>query len=134
VQLLKRLKAYGSISITQGNLLDSLQSPMAHIPPSFGRVGFSYDYRAIFLDAYVLFNGAKPISYYNLGGEDNEQYAPAFGTPAWATCNLKGSFKINQIITAQAGIENILDTNYRTFASGINAPGRNFYFALRCNF
>ncbi len=34
----------------------------------------------------------------------------------------------------QGGIENILDTEYRTFASGINAPGRNFYAAVRVEF
>jgi hypothetical protein len=31
-------------------------------------------------------------------------------------------------------IENILDTQYRTFASGINAGGRNFYLGGKYNF
>ena len=31
-------------------------------------------------------------------------------------------------------IENILDTQYRTFSSGINAPGRNIYAGLHYTF
>jgi len=31
-------------------------------------------------------------------------------------------------------IENILDRNYRYFASGFSAPGRNYVIALRTSF
>jgi hemoglobin/transferrin/lactoferrin receptor protein len=34
----------------------------------------------------------------------------------------------------QAGVENILDKNYRYFASGISAPGRNLVLAIRYNY
>ena len=34
----------------------------------------------------------------------------------------------------QLGVYNLLDTQYRTFASGINAPGRNIQTALRYAF
>jgi hemoglobin/transferrin/lactoferrin receptor protein len=33
----------------------------------------------------------------------------------------------------QAGIENITDKNYRYFASGFSAPGRNFIVAVRAS-
>jgi hemoglobin/transferrin/lactoferrin receptor protein len=54
--------------------------------------------------------------------------------PAWFTLNLNASYNIHKNIIIQVGIENILDTQYRTFASGINAPGRNFQVAVRAKF
>ena len=71
---------------------------------------------------------------YNLLGEDNQQYATADGTPAWFTLNLRAQYELPKYCILQAGIENILDTQYRAFASGINAPGRNVYFSLRLRY
>jgi hemoglobin/transferrin/lactoferrin receptor protein len=68
-----------------------------------------------------------------LNGEDNEQYATSAGMPAWMTANFRVSYKFNDMLNVQAGVDNILDTQYRAFRSGINAPGRNIYAALRFN-
>jgi hemoglobin/transferrin/lactoferrin receptor protein len=51
--------------------------------------------------------------------------------PSWFTINIRGGYKIGKVLTVQVGIDNILDTQYRVFASGINAPGRNFFITLR---
>ena len=67
-------------------------------------------------------------------GEDNQQYATVDGTPAWFTLNLRAQYEFKKYATIQAGIENILDTQYRTFASGINAPGRNVFLTLRLRY
>ena len=56
------------------------------------------------------------------------------GMPAWFTLNLKGSYNVTQNVTLQAGVENLLDTEYRMFASGISAPGRNIFVAARVGF
>ena len=74
-----------------------------------------------------------------MDGEDNIDYATVKGAdgeglPAWFTLNVKGSYNLSKNFTLQAGIENILDTEYRIFASGINAPGRNVYAAVRVSF
>ena len=54
--------------------------------------------------------------------------------PAWETYNLKTAFTILPKATLYVGVENILDTQYRVFASGINAPGRNIYSGLKYEF
>jgi hemoglobin/transferrin/lactoferrin receptor protein len=54
--------------------------------------------------------------------------------PAWETYNVKTSVEVYHNATLFAGVENILDTQYRTFSSGINAPGRNIYGGFRYNF
>jgi len=47
---------------------------------------------------------------------------------------LYATYKITSTISIQGGIENILDTHYKQFASGVSALGRNFTLALRGKF
>lgn len=82
----------------------------------------------------MLFNGKKKLKDYAASGEDNLQYAPASGIPAWQTYNIKSSVSLFSGATLFAGLENILDLQYRTFSSGINAPGRNIYGGLKYDF
>ena len=102
-----------------------------HIAPYYGKVGLNYSKSIFAIEAYLLYNGKKDIDSYLLNGEDNEQYAPAGGMPSWETYNAKASVTIFKHATLFAGVENILDTQYRTFASGMNAAGRNVYGGLK---
>jgi hemoglobin/transferrin/lactoferrin receptor protein len=132
IQLVKALFFEGTFNFTQGSIYNNSQKqPMAHIAPIFGKVGFSYQSKRADLEFYMLYNGKKKAKDYSPGGEDNLQYAPADGTPSWQTYNLKMAFYAMRRLTVFAGVENILDTQYRTFSSGINAPGRNFYMGLK---
>jgi hemoglobin/transferrin/lactoferrin receptor protein len=49
---------------------------------------------------------------------------------------MRGSYRLlkNNALGLNAGIDNILDRNYRTFASGISGAGRNFWFSLSYDF
>jgi hemoglobin/transferrin/lactoferrin receptor protein len=51
--------------------------------------------------------------------------------PAWFTLNMRASYAITEKILFQLAAENLLDRNYRVFASGFSAPGRNFVITLR---
>jgi hemoglobin/transferrin/lactoferrin receptor protein len=97
----------------------------------YGRAGARWHNSRASLEGNVLFNGRKKLEDYNLEGEDNLQYAPANGMPAWLTFNMRGSYRFGKYLSLQAGIDNIMDLQYRNFASGINAPGRNFWLTLR---
>lgn len=113
---------------------DGSQRPLDHIAPYFGKVGLTYTFNKLNLEGYMLYNGKKDIKDYSTSGEDNAQYAPANGMPAWETYNFKAGFQVLKGGTLFAGVENILDTQYRVFASGINAPGRNFYGGIKYTF
>ena len=113
---------------------DGSQRPLDHIAPYFGKVGLSYTHNKLNLEGYMLYNGKKDIQDYSTSGEDNAQYAPANGIPAWETYNFKAGFQVLKGGTFFAGVENILDTQYRVFASGINAPGRNIYGGIKYTF
>lgn len=144
VALSRNFSANGTVTYTYGNIIGrhgEKNEPLDHIAPLFGRVGFAFasDSRKIHAEVFSLFNGKKPLSRYNLNGEDNIGYATILGMdgeglPAWFTLNLSLSWSPNRYVTLYGGIDNILDTEYRVFASGINAPGRNFYCALRLSF
>ena len=110
------------------------KAPLDHIAPYFGKIGIMYANSRANIEAYLLYNGKKKRSDYSSSGEDNLQYAPVNGMPAWETYNVKTSFEVYHNATLFAGVENILDTQYRTFSSGINAPGRNIYGGFRHNF
>ena len=38
------------------------------------------------------------------------------------------------MLLAQVGLENILDVHYKTYSSGISAPGRNLILTLQASF
>ncbi len=128
------LAMYASFTYTKGRIGGDSQKPLDHIPPMYGKFGARWHNTRGSVEAFVLFNGKKKLEDYNLEGEDNLQYAPRTGMPAWYTANLRGAYKLSRNLTLQAGIDNIFDTNYRTFASGINAPGRNFWVTVRAGF
>jgi hemoglobin/transferrin/lactoferrin receptor protein len=71
---------------------------------------------------------------YNPNGEDNQQYATPEGMPSWFTLNAKFELNMGKQWQTQISLENIFDRNYRYFASGISAPGRNLSIALRKSF
>jgi hemoglobin/transferrin/lactoferrin receptor protein len=124
-----------TFNYTLGRIIeDNEKLPLDHIAPFYGKIGFNYTKKQYGLEVYMLYNGKKDIKNYLLNGEDNEQYAPPGGMPAWETYNAKGSVVLFKNATLFVGVENILDTQYRTFASGMNAPGRNLYSGLKYSF
>jgi hemoglobin/transferrin/lactoferrin receptor protein len=136
IDLTTALNLYSSINYTYGRLKPNKGSkvPLDHIPPVYGKTALSYFQKIVSAEIYALYNGWKKLKDYNTGGEDNLQYATPDGMPSWFTLNFKTTIRLHEKLSLQAGVENILDRNYRQFASGFSAPGRNFIFALRSNF
>lgn len=107
--------------------------PLDHIPPVMGKTSLTYQHKIFNTEMYLLYNGWKHLNQYNADGEDNAQYATADGMPSWMTLNWKGSIQVVKRLQVQLGVENILDRNYRAFASGFSSAGRNFLVGLRAN-
>lgn len=127
------IRLSGNLNYTYGRIkTDSSDYPLDHIPPAFGKLSILYHKQKLQFEFFSLFNGDKSIKDYNLQGEDNQQYATANGTPAWFTLNVRSGYELgDNKIQIQAGIDNILDRNYRYFASGISASGRNFWICVK---
>lgn len=130
-----KLSISAGLNYTFGRIIkDSGNIPLDHIPPLYGNVSCEYSLKKIKATLSMLFNGKKKIGDYYLNGEDNEKYAPKDGMPAWYIINFRTTSIITRNLNVNAGIENLLDTQYRTFASGINSAGRNYYISLNYNF
>jgi len=110
---------------------DSVAMPLDHIPPLVLRMQLAYTRQKLGIDVIVNGHGTKKLTDYNLSGEDNQQYATPTGMPAWVVGNVRVRYKLNKNITVMAGVDNVMDTQYRVFASGINAPGRNVFAVVR---
>ena len=123
-----QLQPNGNYALVQSKVSTK---PLDHIPPAFGKMSIGYDNQKLYAELNMLFNGWKKLDQYNADGEDNAQYATAKGTPAWQTLNIKTGLQVHQRLGIHAGIENIFDLNYRYFASGFSAPGRNYIVSLR---
>jgi hemoglobin/transferrin/lactoferrin receptor protein len=121
-------------NLTQGrSISDNSGKPLDHIPPAYGRVFCSYVEQKWGIEIYSIFNGWKRLEDYSDSGEDNLQYATSKGMPSWYTLNVKANYKVSSKLHIYGSIENLLDLQYRYFASGINAGGRNLSFTLRWN-
>lgn len=131
-QITEKFSTDFSMNYTYGRVkTDSADVPLDHIPPFMAHIGAKYTLEKFSANFFVNYNGWKKAKNYSTSGEDNAQYAPVEGMPAWFTANLRVSYKVYKYITIQSGIDNIFDTQYRTFSSGINAPGRNIFAVIR---
>lgn len=110
---------------------DTSDAPLDHIPPFMARLQCTYTKNKFRGDLIGQYNSWKKIEDYYLNGEDNEQYATIEGMPAWIVFNARLSYQLHKNLMLQAGCDNLFDMQYRVFASGINAPGRNFMLSLR---
>ena len=135
IKLFYNTQLQGTYTYTKGTYNNgTISMPLDHIPPTYGRVGLKKGADKFNVEGYVLFNGWKHISDYNLNGEDNELYATPDGMPSWMTVNFSSYYTPNKKLSLGLQIENIADKNYRYFASGISAVGRNFIVSCRLSF
>lgn len=138
----KSFKLASNLNIQSGKEKDiatGMDFSPTHVAPTFGSIQLVYKKDALQLSAYMNYQGE--ISYQNLAlseRADAHVYAKdANGNPfaaSWTTLNLKATYAINKIFTLDAGIENLFDTRYRPYSSGITAPGRNIFGTLRVKF
>jgi hemoglobin/transferrin/lactoferrin receptor protein len=130
------VSVYGTYNYTHARIvMDSVSAiPLDHIPPAFGKLGMQITDKKFRGDLFVNYSAWKRIADYNPFGEDNQAYALPEGMPSWYTVNARVTYQFNKMFSVQVTCENILDRNYRVFASNISAPGRNFIFTLRGNF
>lgn len=125
---------YNFIGGTEEN--DDIEVPVRHVAPSFGNVHLMFNKEKFRLDAFINYNGE--LSYDQLAPSEIEKdyiYAlDANGkpySPAWYTLNLRTQIQFNRSTQFTAGLENITDQRYRTYSSGLSAPGRNLILALK---
>jgi len=111
---------------------------LRHVSPLFGNTALIFNHGPFLAEMYANYNGAIPYSklapserdktYMYATDADGNPYSPS-----WWTLNFKSSIKIIEELNLDIGIENILNNRYRSYSSGIAAPGRNFIIAIRAS-
>ena len=137
--LSRSLKIDYSLTYTKGDNNESY-GPLPSISPLFGSLSLNYINNDLTIRAVYKFSDSKDPSEYSIGGEDGLDETPYIigqdglknflGTPSWSDFSIFASKKISSNSTLRLGITNIFDIHYRTFASGISAPGRSFQAGL----
>lgn len=137
VNLPFNLRFESVINYTDGE--DENGVPLRHVAPTFGQTTLSYRNGGLKASVYAKYNGE--ISNAELTpSEQSKTHMYALNkngepySPSWWTLNMKFSYQLNDYLTVDAGVENVMDVRYRPYSSGIAAPGRNWIFALRANF
>lgn len=127
--VIKNLDVTAMTSYAYGQNLTK-DEPMRRIPPNFKRVLIDYHKQQWYAKAEWL-NAGKQDRLAKGDSEDNR--IPAGGTPGWKVFNLYGGYYFGKILL-NAGIQNLLNEDYRYHGSGINGVGRSAWVAVRWEF
>ena len=133
---LSRYLHFSSVmSANEGRELNT-DEPPRHVTPVFGQTTLAYEKRRMKLSASLDYHLSRGKSRINSREIEGKPYLfTDKGSPGWITLSLRSSFRLNSDrILLFAGIENVFDAYYRTYSSGINAPGINFYTSVRYKF
>lgn len=131
----KHLTLKGSTNYIRGISIndDGTESPLAHIPPLYGKIGLEHKSSKHQTQIMWRYNGRKPLDQYG-GSSDNPEYATSEGSLAWNTWNIYYTYNIRSKYRLAISLENIFDKHYRTFSSGVSAAGRNISVTLGVTF
>ncbi|CAZ95507.1 TonB-dependent receptor plug domain-containing protein [Zobellia galactanivorans] len=125
-----KLSAVANLTLTEGieEEDDGTESPGRHVAPTFGDLHFIYKGQKLTADLFLNYNGE--ISYGDLAtSERSKTYIYAVDeegnpfSPSWYTLNLRAQYAITNALKTSLGVENITDQRYRSYSSGIVAPG-----------
>jgi outer membrane receptor protein involved in Fe transport len=115
---------------------DDNDLPLRHVTPAFGSTHLFYKRNRLKLDLYADYSGG--FSFNQLAPEEQSKphlYAVDENgnpfSPSWFTLNFMSSVQLLQHIQMNLGVENILNSRYRTYSSGLVAPGINLVIGVR---
>ncbi len=118
----------------QGTLVlaDGSVVPLSHVPPATMLTTVSFPVKGkVSMNLEWYWQDTKPKDLYNPGSEDNLQYALDYGLPVVNIFNVGLIISFSAKVFIYLGVDNIFDIHWRSFASGISNPGRNFIFELK---
>ncbi|WP_282161954.1 TonB-dependent receptor [Ulvibacterium marinum] len=130
-----------NLTITEGieEEADGTDSPARHVAPTFGDFHVIWKNQRLRTDLFLNYNGE--IAFEDLApSERNKAYIYATDSdgnpfsPSWYTLNFRSQFSVSDALKASLNLENLTDQRYRSYSSGISAPGINFVLGLGYRF
>ena len=127
---IRNLQIKYALNYTKG-IITYNAMPVGHIPPITGNFFITLTEDEFTFSVFSLFNGVKNRNDFGPGNVDNPFEATDSGYPSWYTLNARISSTINSKLNLAIHLNNVFDVHYKTFASGISAPGRNLGVTLK---
>ncbi|MBN1652715.1 MAG: TonB-dependent receptor [Deltaproteobacteria bacterium] len=115
---------------------NQVSEPASKVPPPIGALLVGFDPRGTPYWSEARLTGALPqwrlsesdkndVRICENGPEDCDQ------ADGWVDITLRAGLRFDKTLLLSLGVENLLDSGYKSYASGAYAPGRNFTVALR---
>ena len=118
---------------------EGIDTPVRHVAPSFGDFHLFWKNQWLETDFFLNYNGE--LSFRDLAlSERNKPFIYAVDSsgnpysPSWYTLNFRSRIKISNGLSTSLILENITNQRYRTYSSGISAPGFNLITGLSYKF
>ncbi len=133
----ENLSLISNLTITEGieEDDDGTDSPSRHAAPTFGDVHLIWKNQKLKADVFLNYNGEVSNDDLSLS-EQSKTYMYASDangnpySPSWYTLNFRSQYQITNALKASVSLENMTNQRYRTYSSGIAAPGTNLILGL----
>tara|TARA_R110000744_G_scaffold64281_2_gene132226 strand:+ start:225 stop:2651 length:2427 start_codon:yes stop_codon:yes gene_type:complete len=139
--LTESLSVNANLTLTEGieEEQDGTDTPGRHVAPTFGDFHIVWKNQKLKTDLFANFNGEisnrdmamseKTKDYIYAVDADGNPYSPS-----WYTLNFRSQYQLSNAFKLTANLENITDQKYRSYSSGIVAPGINLILGLGYTF
>ncbi|MFD0799089.1 TonB-dependent receptor domain-containing protein [Maribacter chungangensis] len=130
-----------NLTITEGieEEADGTDTPARHAAPTFGDFHLIWKNQKFRANVFLNYNGE--LAFNDLAvSEISKDFMYAKDrngnpySPSWYTLNCRSQYTIGANLVASVNLENITNQLYRTYSSGIAAPGRNLILGISYNF
>jgi len=118
---------------------DGSDTPARHAAPTFGDFHVVWKNQRLRTDVFLNYNGE--IANEDLAvSEQAKEYIYAVDengnpfSPSWYTLNFRSQYDVTNNFKVTTSLENITDQRYRTYSSGIVAPGLNVILGVGYHF
>jgi hemoglobin/transferrin/lactoferrin receptor protein len=118
---------------------DGSETPARHAAPTFGDFHIVWKNQRLRTDLFLNYNGE--IGYNDLAvSEQSKEYIYAVDengnpfAPSWYTLNFRSQYDVTNRFKVTASVENFTDQRYRTYSSGIVAPGIHMILGVGYHF
>ena len=139
--LTENISLVSNLTLTEGveEEADGTDSPARHVPPTFGDVHLIFRNQNLKTDLFLNYNGeitnddlatSEQVKTYIYAKDANGlPYAPS-----WYTLNFRTQYELNKEWRIGCSLENITNQRYRSYSSGIAAPGTNLIIGVSYSF
>ncbi len=139
--LSENLSLVSNLTLTEGieEDVDGNDTPARHVAPTFGDFHLIWKNQNLKADLFLNYNGE--IANNDLAtSEQNKSYIYAKDanglpySPSWYTLNLRSQYYLTNAFKVSLSLENITNQLYRSYSSGIAAPGTNLILGVGYSF